>query len=317
MANQPMRVLVTAAGSGPGVAIVKALKRPEIGAGHVHAVDMSAHAAGLYLADTWSLVPHASAPGYVEELLSLCDRHGLSMVIPIFDTETPVLSQKAAAFEARGIHVAVNPHEAIVRANDKRACYEVCAAAQIAQPPIVADPDSPDGYPILGKRVQGVGSKDMLLLRSDADQPRGGLPKEGFLWQRYVEGDEFTVDTFGDPAGDFVAVPRLRKVVKAGQSVQGVTVDDPALVSFARRTCAAFAVKDVSCVQVIRDDAGDLWFIEINPRYGTGISLSIAAGVPFPLLQWLSKAAPHQITPEMRKPRAGVTMIRYWEEIYI
>ena len=62
--------------------------------------------------------------------------------------------------------------------------------------------------------------------------------------------------------------------------------------------------------------AGKPLFVEINPRYGTGVSLSIQAGVNFPRLQWLSAFAPGSITPEMLRFRPGVGMIRYWEEIY-
>src|SRR5262245_44121542 len=104
MPRPEMRVLVTSAGAAAGVAAVKALRRPEIAAGHVHAVDMSAHAPGLYLADSWSLVPHGSAPDFAEVLLGLCEKHGLSLVLPIFDTETVVLSTRVAEFAARGIH---------------------------------------------------------------------------------------------------------------------------------------------------------------------------------------------------------------------
>ena len=67
---------------------------------------------------------------------------------------------------------------------------------------------------------------------------------------------------------------------------------------------------------MIRDAAGRLAFVEINPRYGTGVSLSIHAGVDFPRLQWLSARAPEAITPAMLRFRPGVGMIRYWEEIY-
>ena len=61
---------------------------------------------------------------------------------------------------------------------------------------------------------------------------------------------------------------------------------------------------------------GALYFVEMNPRYGTGISLSIAAGIEFPRLQWLAHYDPDAITPDMLKFRANVEMLRYWEEVY-
>ena len=52
-----MRALVTAAGAGPGVAIIKAIKRSGVPGAFVVGVDMGEDAAGLYLADAGERVP--------------------------------------------------------------------------------------------------------------------------------------------------------------------------------------------------------------------------------------------------------------------
>ncbi|HEY4592997.1 MAG TPA: ATP-grasp domain-containing protein [Thermoanaerobaculia bacterium] len=311
-----MRVLVTAAGAGPGIAVVKAIRSEP--RSFVLAVDMSPRAAGLYLAHARALVPSARDPEYVDRLLELAREHGIGMIIPIFDTETPVLARERDRFASAGIHVAVNPLACVLRANDKLESYRVCAAAGIPQPRRFGHPHDapPESYPLVGKLLQGVGGKGMIRLAAPGDLPSGIDPAQ-LLWQEWVEGEEFSIDTFGDPDSEvFVAVPRLRRIVKAGQMVDGETVADPELEAFARATCRAFGARDVCCIQVIRDAAGRLAFVEINPRYGTGVSLSIHAGVDFPRLQWLSAYAPGGITPAMLRFRPGVGVIRYWEEIY-
>jgi carbamoyl-phosphate synthase large subunit len=313
-----MRVLVTSAGAGPGVAVVKALRSTAEPQSFVLAVDMSPRAAGLYLAHQCALVPSARDPEYGDRLLKLAREHGIGMIIPIFDTETPVLARERERFASAGIHVAVNPLASVLRANDKMESYHVCAAAGISQPQRFDHPYGapPECYPLLGKPFQGVGSKGMIRLAAPGDLPSGIDPAQ-FLWQEWVEGQEFSIDTFGDPDSEgFVAVPRLRRVVKAGQMVDGETVADLELEAFARATCRAFGVRDVCCIQVIRGSAGRLSFVEINPRYGTGVSLSIHAGVNFPRLQWLSAYAPGVINQAMLCFRPGVGVIRYWEEIY-
>jgi carbamoyl-phosphate synthase large subunit len=313
-----MRVLVTAAGSGPGVAIVKALRdRPEL-APFVLAVDMSPRAAGLFLAHQRALVPAADSPEFPQRLLDLCLDHGIEMVIPIFDAETPVLARERKLFESAGIHVAVNPLDCVLEANDKLESFRVCAAAGIAQPRRCEHPEAAAARrrPLLGKPLRGVGGKGIVRLAPGDPLPSSVEPDQ-LIWQEWVEGQEFSIDTFGDPASErFVAVPRLRRIVKAGQMVDGETVADPELLALARLTCRAFGARDVCCIQAIRTPSGRLLFVEINPRYGTGVSLSIRAGVNFPRLQWLSAFAPDTITPDMLRFRPGVGMIRYWEEIY-
>ena len=117
-----MRVLVTAAGAGPGTAIVKAIARGAAGMKDVPrfvvAVDMGADAAGLYLGDAGELVPGAKDPAYVDRILEVCRQHRVNMVIPIFDLETPVFARVRDRFEAEGIHLALNPLECVDAAND-------------------------------------------------------------------------------------------------------------------------------------------------------------------------------------------------------
>ncbi len=313
-----MRVLVTAAGSGPGVAVVKAIRDSTGHNPFVLAVDMSPRAAGLFLAHAQALVPGATDPAYVDRLLELTIQHGIGMVIPIFDTETPVLARERERFEHAGIHVAVNPLACVLAANDKAESFRVCAAAGIPQPERFDPPGSaPAGrFPLIGKPLHGVGAKGILRLDDPGDLP-SRIDPAAFIWQQWIAGDEFSIDTFGDPdSATFVAVPRLRRIVKAGQMVDGETVADPELIAFARRVCRAFGARDVCCIQVLRAGDGHLAFVEINPRYGTGVSLSIHAGVSFPYLQWLSAHDPAAITPEMLRFRPGASVVRYWEEIY-
>ena len=315
-----MRVMVTAAGAGPGTAIVKALRRMGVEGTYVVAVDMSDDAAGLYLADAGELVPSAKSPGYVDRIEEIARAHDLNLLVPIFDLETPVFAAHRERLEAAGFPVAVNSVEAVAAANDKIRSFAICANAGIRQPERFAAPSDapPSAFPLLGKPIGGVGSKGMVLLETPADPLPRGVDTAALVWQRFVRGPEYSIDTWGKPgSGRFVAVPRHRRLIRAGQMVQGQTVADPDLLAFAAAACEAFGIEDVACLQVIRsDDDGELYFVEMNPRYGTGISLSIAAGVPFPRLQWLAAHDPGAITDDMLRFRSGVKMIRYWEEIF-
>lgn len=313
MPASDMRVLVTAAGAGPGVAIIKAIRAM---GGFVLGVDMSRESAGMHLASEGALVPRADDPSYADRLLSLCAEHRLGMVIPILDVEAGPVSAASARFADAGVYAAVNGPWCVQHANDKKLSFEVCAEAGVPQPARFDDPRSApaDAFPLIGKPIRGVGSHGIVVAQDVSKLP---ADTSAHLWQRFIEGPEFSIDTFGDPASEnFVAVPRHRREVRSGQMVRGETVHDPALQDFARRTCAAFRVTDVSCLQVIRDDQGALHFVELNPRYGTGISLSIAAGVPFPYLQWLAYHDPSALEPSMLAFRP-LTMVRYWEEVFL
>jgi carbamoyl-phosphate synthase large subunit len=317
---QARRVLVTGAGAGPGVAVIKALSRSNHDGEFVLGVDMSRRAAGLYLADDFELIPAAGSDEFVPRLLELASKHSLNMIIPILDVEAAVVATHRSAFESRGIMVAANSSDCIANCHDKRRAYSICETSGIAQPRRFDSPDQApkELFPLIGKPAMGVGARGIVLLENPAHSPPKSTHQSEYVWQQFVRGEEYSIDTFGAPSASyFVAVPRLRRVVRSGQMVQGSTMDDPALLAFAAQVCSAFRTTDVCCIQVIRAAGGELHFVECNPRYGTGISLSIAAGVDFPRLQWLARVAPQEITATMTQFKPGLEMLRYWEEIYL
>jgi carbamoyl-phosphate synthase large subunit len=311
-----MRFLVTAAGAGPAISVIKAIKRlPQTEQAHVVAVDMTRDSAGLHLADESVLVPAANSPDFSEVVLEIALAHSIDLVIPILDLEVPVLGAARSSFVDHGITVAIDTPEVTTRALNKRKASELCRASGIRQPEDWAHPqDAPaDAYPIIGKPIHGTGSRGSILVSTPGDHaPEGDGP---MIWQRFIEGPEYSIDMWGDPRSElFVAVPRWRRRVRGGQMVFGETVDDADLLQFARSTALAFQTTEVACLQVIREGDGHLSFIELNPRYGTGVSLSIAAGVPFPFLQWLRAFQPERLAEQSLGYEPGLQMIRYWEE---
>ena len=60
----------------------------------VVAVDPNPLAPAQYAADHRYAVPPIDAAGYVPELRSLCERHGVGAVIPLTDLDLEVLAQR-------------------------------------------------------------------------------------------------------------------------------------------------------------------------------------------------------------------------------
>ena len=133
--------------------------------------------------------------------------------------------------------------------------------------------------------------------------------------QHHVNGIEYTIDTISDQNGRILAAaPRERIVVKSGQSVKGRTTKDKRLIEYGKGISSKFGIKWVACSQCKVTDDRKIFFIEINPRYGTGVSLSIGAGLNIPLLQ-IKLALGMPIKKEELDFTDNFYMIRYWEEI--
>jgi carbamoyl-phosphate synthase large subunit len=316
-----MRVLVTGAGAGPAIALIKALKALDSDPDRfVLATDMSPESAGFALADGCEVSPANTAADFVSVIEAACRRHRIEMVIPVLDGDAATLSAAAETFGRGGTRVATHTPQAVQACSDKFLARDVCRSHGIRQPESFAGPANicAESFPILAKPRRGVSARGITVFQSPAAAVAFSEPADGFLWQQFVDGVEFSIDTFSRPSlGDFVAVPRRRDVVKAGQMVRGETCADPDLIAFAAQCCEAFGLIDVACLQVIRQrGTNELFFVEANPRYGTGVSLSIAAGVFFPRLQYLRHFSRQPIPVDWLTFQSGVRMVRFWEEIF-
>jgi carbamoyl-phosphate synthase large subunit len=135
--------------------------------------------------------------------------------------------------------------------------------------------------------------------------------------QEFVEGNEFTCDVYVDfDLNVRCVVPRKRIEVRSGEVNKGQIVKDKRIMKKAGKLVEILrAGPGVITIQLIRSKKGELKFIEINPRFGGGVPLSIKAGADFP----------YWVLSEMlsRKPRIRfdgfkdqLVMLRYDDEVW-
>ena len=84
---------------------------------------------------------------------------------------------------------------------------------------------------------------------------------------------------------------------------------DQELIAQCAKIALSAGLVGMSCIQCIKTKDNQYYFIEINPRPGSGIDLSINAGVNMPLL-WLKETSDeNMVVPE---PIWGMQMKRYF-----
>ena len=102
---------------------------------------------------------------------------------------------------------------------------------------------------------------------------------EDYIVQPFVSGREYTIDIFCDWNGEPISiVPRERLQVRAGEVLKTRIEMDQTMIQKMKTLCKAFKPCGPMTVQLIRDEAGIDWYIEINPRFGGGAPLSMKAG---------------------------------------
>lgn len=186
----PLRILVTAVGSGIGLAVLKSLQESKLDC-DLYGVDMNPWAAGLYHCQKSFLVPPADDPQYCESLKELCQKEAIEIVIPGSDPELPVLAEAAADFAAVGTRVLVGSAASVRVCRDKLETYRFFAAknfATFAETCSLKDWDCVDwetNFPLLIKPPGGSASQDVRIIFNEEELEQCRHFDKDYIVQKY------------------------------------------------------------------------------------------------------------------------------------
>jgi carbamoyl-phosphate synthase large subunit len=140
-------------------------------------------------------------------------------------------------------------------------------------------------YPVFVKPRSGSASKGAAPARDERELSYflDNVPDP--IVQEYLPGPEITSDIVCDFDGNVLSVvSRQRTEVREGEVAKGVTIYDPEITESCVRIAKGLEAIGPITVQCLFRD-GKPYFTEVNPRFGGGLPLTIAAGVPVP--HWL------------------------------
>jgi carbamoyl-phosphate synthase large subunit len=313
--------LVTGVGGAAGLSVLKALRTAGLRA---VAADCDARSAALDLGDASGVLPRADDPGFATDLAKLAVAHGVDVVICTVAEEMPALHMAAGGLADAGVAVWLPSSEAVEDCTDKARFAERLTAAGVPTPATVHVAELADGVtaasavpgPWIVKPRFGRGSRDVYACDApdELDWALRRVPDP--LVQTRLSGREFTVDALVDPAGRFAGgVPRWRIEVKAGISTKGETFVDDRVLDGTEAVLAAVGLRGVACVQGFVTDDDQVVFVEANPRFSGGLSLSLAAGADL-VGQYLRAALGLPVSSAALAYRPGVRMSRYFSEVF-
>ncbi len=137
--------------------------------------------------------------------------------------------------------------------------------------------------------------------------------------QECLGGQEYTIDVYRSRDGKVrCVVPRQRLIVRSGEVESGLTVRDRQLIDTAAGLAGSLGdLWGVFCCQCRRaGEGGQPRFFEINPRFGGGVPLSVAAGANFPLYL-LQEVLGLPITAQLGQFTDRLLMLRYDEALFM
>lgn len=318
-----LRVLFTCVGRR--VELLNAFRRAGQRLGirlEIHGADATRLSPAIQLVDKAHIVPPIASRRYAASLVRIVRQSKIDLLIPLIDTELPVLAAAAGRFAEVGCTALVSAPSVIETCRDKLATFRAMKGAGI---------DTPTTWPwaeVLKKKQHrfphylkpraGSAAMGNYVVRNRGELETFGRRVPDPIVQEFVEGVEHTLDVYtGFDGRPRCVVPRRRLEVRTGEVSKGLIVKDRAIMDVGRRVAEALGeCRGVVTVQCMVTPRGRIRVIEINPRFGGGAPLAIHAGADFP--KW--------ILSELigRKPRINPTgfrddiaMLRYDESVFV
>ena len=246
----------------------------------IYGADLTGTAPALAYCDFVRQVVPMKDPGYIDNLLAICASDSIDLLIPTIDTDLLVLSENKSRFEMIGTKVMISDYDKVMICRDKNntsAFFNECGL--FAPPPVNCWEEYKGEYPAFIKPKDGSSSINAFRVKNREELEIYAKHIGEYIVQPFISGREYTVDVFCDWNGKPLSiVPRERIQVRAGEVLKTRIFLDRKMIEETARICEKFKPCGPITVQLIRDNNGEDWFIEINPRFGGGAPLSMKAG---------------------------------------
>jgi carbamoyl-phosphate synthase large subunit len=305
--------IVTGAGGAAGVAVIRALVARGV---RVIAADVDEMAAGLRLASSASTLPLGTDPSFVDRIYRLALETGAGMIVSTVAEEMQALARGGEHLAAAGVRTWLPAPKVVQSCIDKWRFAAVVRRAGVSAPATALGRADGVPGPWIVKPRFGRGSRDVYAadVPDELDWAIRRVPEP--LVQTRLSGREFTVDCLVGRDGTLAgAVPRWRLETKAGISTKGVTFASKSVVDGARSLLATLGLQGPANVQGFVDADGGVSFVEVNPRFSGGLPLSLAAGSDL-VGEYLRGVMGLPVEPARLTYREGVTMVRYFDEVF-
>jgi carbamoyl-phosphate synthase large subunit len=281
--------------------------------GRIVSTDANPLSAGFHLSDSYRVVPKASDPAFYAAVTQLIADERVDIIFPTSGFDIFEYSRHKAELERGGVVVAMSDVDAMTICADKWQFY-LKTHGVFPLPETSRDLAHWQVFPCFVKPMLGKGSRDSYRCKQRDELRFHASQVPDLIVQEYLPGEEYTVDVLSDLEGTpRLAIPRIRLETKEGISTKGKVLKDGEIEGLCLEMARHLGLKGPTCMQLKRDGAGALKFLEVNPRIGGGMMFTTLAGINIPKLLLDLIAGVDMTVPDWQE----VTALRYYEEIVV
>ncbi|RYE21926.1 MAG: ATP-grasp domain-containing protein [Sphingobacteriaceae bacterium] len=314
---------------GPGIPVIRALRDGFGNNIRIIGLCYEPLEPGIYLKNvvdkTYQIpYPAAGANALLERLQHICQQENLQVLIPNFDAELYNFIILERPLKQLNIHTFL-PSQQQLAMRDKvnlsvlgeQLQFNVPESYTITKIISLKEAAEKTGFPLVIK-----GKYYDAQVAETPQQAQEAFHKLSVKWglplivQQFISGTEINVAVLGDGKGKVISQVSMRKmyITEKGKAWAGTTIADQDLADLAQQFTQKTQWKGAFELELIRNNQGKLYVIEINPRFPAWIYLAAAAGQnqPKTLVQM---ALGEEVAP-FETYQTGKVFIRYaWDLI--
>jgi len=254
---------------------------------NVFVADVSIDTAAFYVSKevTPVITPFVSGneENYLSELLFICKKNKIDVVVPLMDFELPILSENKDKFLASGTKCWVSDFEVIDNCLDKKKSYDWCSFNGINVPRSYWSFEEAleiNSFPVIKKAILGSGSIGLEIIRNPQEIKKVDFGV--YFLQDFIEGREIGMDVFNDFHGAFLSAHFREKItMRAGETDKAKSFNDKAFYKMAQHLSSRFRHIGNMDVDFLETENGEIYFIDFNPRFGGGYPFTHHSGLNY------------------------------------
>lgn len=243
--------------------------------------------------------PETSPRAFAERILDLAKEHAYSLILPVDDFSSGILSVDRDRF-APYTRIPIVPFDTFMKARDKGQTMRIAMQEGIPCPPTFF-PDSQKieeiakeaRFPVLVKANVSSGARGISLVEKKDDLEATYQRVRAVYGECHIQefipkgGSQYVADFFLDMQQELKAAIVYSKLrfypVNGGSSVLNRTVHEPEILRQGYKLLRAmnwYGFADLDFIIDPRDGMPKV--MEVNPRLPTTLRISLAAGMDFP-----------------------------------
>lgn len=250
-------------------------------------IDLEETAPALNFVDRAYLVPKITDKNFINEVIKICKKENITIIIPTLDTELSIYSQnKVKIREESGAEVLVSDEESIKIMRDKILTMEFLKQNGLDVPVTLTLKDVQEKnykFPLFIKPLNGSSSFNNFKIKDEKELDFFKEYVPNPMIQEFIEGQEYCVDIFSDFNSNVITVvPKKRVAFREGEITKGKIVKDKEIIEVGKKLVKILKPKGEINFDCIKTKDNRVVILEINGRFAGGSPMSFEAGANSP-----------------------------------